>query len=205
LIGGRRIADLVRDRPSIHPALAYAQRLHAGQRRKTDDTPFILHPFEVASLLHHAGVSDRVVVAGALHDVIEKTEAGPAELTERFGPEVTALVLAVSEDERIGTYEARKAALRSQVAGAGHDALMVFAADKISKVRELRRETDRKRRSGRRPAASTTYRRRLAHYAECLQLLEAGLGNVPLVGQLRTELEELHAPTKVRPALASAV
>ena len=135
-----------------------------GSGVKTDDAPFILHPFEVASLLHHAGAPERVVVAGALHDVIEKTSAGPSELTEPFGPEVTALVLAVSEDERIGTYEARKAALRSQVADAGHEALMVFAADKISKVRELRRETACKS-PGRRPAASATYSRRLAHTA----------------------------------------
>jgi len=204
VIGGRGIADLVRELPSAYPALAYAQELHSGQRRKTDDAPFILHPFEVAALLHHAGAPERVVVAGALHDVIEKTSAGSAELNERFGPDVTALVLAVSEDEAIGTYEARKAALRNQVAVAGDEALMVFAADKISKVRELRREAARKSRAGGRPAASTTYKRRFAHYAECLRVVEEGLGDDPLVVQLRSEVARLPQPAKGRRQLATA-
>jgi hypothetical protein len=45
------------------------------------------------------------------------------------------------EDERSIGYADRKAALREQVARAAHEALMVFAADKIPKVRELRPRT----------------------------------------------------------------
>jgi len=81
-----------------------------------------------------------VIAAGALHDIIEKTDATAAELRTRFGAAVTTLVLAVSEDRSIGGYAPRKAALREHVARAGFEALMVLAADKISKVRELRLE-----------------------------------------------------------------
>ena len=41
-------------------------------------------------------------------------------------------MLAVSDDHRILGYAQRKAALREQVASAVGEALMVFAADKIS-------------------------------------------------------------------------
>ena len=62
-----------------------------------------------------------------------------AELQKRFGVRVAKIVLAVSEDKSIDGYQTRKAALRQQVAGAGPEALTVFAADEISKARELRR------------------------------------------------------------------
>jgi (p)ppGpp synthase/HD superfamily hydrolase len=106
-------------------AIDYATQQHAGQVRRVDGAPFIQHPLEVASLLHDAGAPDHVIAAGVLHDTIDKTGASSSDLRERFGSPVEMLVLAVSEDERIPGYQARKAALRQQVATAGRDALMV--------------------------------------------------------------------------------
>ena len=130
--------ELIRGLPTTQAAIAYAERLHTGQRRKIDGSPFIEHPLEVASLLYHAGAPDHVIAAGVLHDTLEKTDATEAELAARFGARVAALVRAVTEDKRITSYAKRKAALREQAANAGQQALLVFAADKLSKVRELR-------------------------------------------------------------------
>ena len=126
--------------PQTRAAIAYAERMHADQIRG-DGTPFILHPLEVASLLYYAGAPDHVIAAGVMHDLIEKAGASESDLQQRFGPRITRLVLAVSDDDRIHGYAKRKAALRHQVAGAGQEALELFAADKLSRVRELRRET----------------------------------------------------------------
>ena len=161
--------------------MAYAQERHAGQRRRSDGAPFIEHPLEVAWLLYRAGAPDDVIAAGVLHDTIEKAGASVGDLRDRFGPRTASLVAAVSEDRRIPTYSRRKAALRDQVAAAGPDALMVFAADKISKVRELEL-------SNRRP------KRRLTHYRRCLELLERLLSDSPLVSELRIEFERVAAP-----------
>jgi (p)ppGpp synthase/HD superfamily hydrolase len=73
-------------------------------------------------------------------DLVEKTDVIALDLRQRFGRRITELVLAVSDDERITGYAKRKAALRQQVARAGEEALALFAADKLSKLRELRRE-----------------------------------------------------------------
>jgi hypothetical protein len=182
--------------PKALAAVEFAQRSHYGQRRKVDGEPFILHPLEVASLLYQAGASDEVVAAGVLHDTIEKTATSASDLTKRFGSEVTALVCAVSEDERISGYAHRKAALREQVSKAGREALMVFAADKVSKVRELR--------LGRGAAAigATVLRRRLLHYRRCLALLEERLPDVPVVRMLRTELDSVPEPISPPPVFA---
>jgi (p)ppGpp synthase/HD superfamily hydrolase len=169
--------------PQTSAAATYAERKHAGQRR-SDGTPFIQHPLEVATLLYHAGASDHVIAAGLLHDVIEKAAVSASELCARFGARTTALVLAVSDDDSIEGYARRKAALRHQVAGAGEEALTLFAADKLSKLRELRHET----------MISPTARirgsraRRLRHYQRSLALLQERLPDSPLVRDLRDEL-----------------
>jgi hypothetical protein len=89
-------------------------------------------------------------------------------------------VLAVSEDDAIGGYRPRKASLGDQVAVAGLDALAVFAADKVSKARELRTGA---------PLRLELRRRRLDHYDRCLLLLEQRLLDSPLVRTLARELQ----------------
>ncbi len=177
--------------PHAEAAIEFAERMHARQRR-TDGTPFILHPLEVASLLHDAGADENLIAAGVMHDLIEKTGVTPAELRERFGPQITSLVLAVSDDDRIADYDKRKAALRGQVAGAGEDALNLFAADKVSKLRELRRETAVDSRVSAAPGRVRRLRaRRLRHYRRSLALLEERIPESPLVRELRNELNAL--------------
>lgn len=168
--------------------IAFAQREHLGQRRAADGAPFIVHPLEVGAVLYSAGAPEHVVAAGILHDTLEKTDATASALRERFGPAVTAIVEAVSEDEGITDYPERKGALRRQVATAGDDALMVFAADKISKVREWRRTVSSAASS---PASAAPLPQRLDHYQRCLELLERRLDNPALVKSLRRELRQL--------------
>jgi (p)ppGpp synthase/HD superfamily hydrolase len=177
--------------PQTQAAITYAQRMHAGQRRG-DGTPFIDHPLEVARLLSRAGAADHLIAAGVMHDLIEKTDASTSDLRQRFGARITGLVLAVSDDGRITGYARRKAALRQQVADAGQEALTLFAADKLSKLRELRREaagdTDARPTSGR---GLELRARRLRHYQRSLALLEERLAESPLVRDLRHELRAL--------------
>jgi hypothetical protein len=179
-------------------ALDYASALHQGQVRKVDGAPFISHPREVAELLHRAGAPDHLSAAGALHDVIEKTPASAADLRRRFGSRVASLVSAVSEDERIASYAERKAALRAQVAAAGEEALMLFAADKLSKARELRL----KPLSGA-GISKSARRRRLAHYERSLTLLNEQLPSSPLVKQLADELSELSRASAADPCASA--
>ena len=182
----------VRRFPRTRAALAFADERHAGQRRKTDGAPFMMHPVEVACLLQEAGHADHVVAAGVLHDVLEDTDAERGELEERFGPAVAALVSALTDDPTIRDEVERKAALRLQVAEAGRDAAAIFAADKVSKARELRLLADR---SALEPSAAL----KVEHYQESLEMLVSLIPQHPLVERLRLELEALRelAPKRV--------
>ena len=176
----------VREMPRTLAALEFADQHHAGQRREVDGAPFVMHPLEVAGLLHDAGYADDVVAAGVLHDVLEDTSARRSDLERGFGSEVARLVSAVTDDPSIEDPAERKAALRLQVSQAGECAAVIFAADKVSKARELRLMTTR-RRVGREAQL------KLNHYRESLDMLAELIPDHELVGQLRTELKAIEA------------
>ena len=168
-------------------AMAFAERRHDGQRRESDGAPFMHHLREVAALLRRAGGSDALIAAGLLHDVVEGTDTSVAELQERFGFEVAELVRTVTDDA-MGTYSQRKHALREQVRSAGGDAALLFAADKISKVRELSEQArhDRAGAGEAGPPSSAQTRRerceqlRLDHYRASLTMLQGIAPRHPL-------------------------
>ena len=184
-------AKFVERSPLTREALELASRWHEGQTRDIGDIPFVTHPVEVACLLHEAGYPDDVVAAGVLHEVLEDTEVTRADLERRFGERVSDLVAAVSEDPSIEDEAERKAALRAQVTTAGEDAAAIFAADKISKTRELRKRA-RRGRFDRRDRA------KLDHYEASLDLLSVALPGSDLVEWLRTELEQVEPQPAAR-------
>jgi len=144
----------------------------------------VLHPLEVASLLARSGYPDYVITAAVLHDVLEDTDAERADLASRFGPEVCELVALVSDDPAIADEEGRKDEVRERVRRAGGYALVVYAADKISKVRELRALV----------ANGLDQREReikFQRHWKSLQMLEQAIPNNRLVELLRVELEAL--------------
>jgi (p)ppGpp synthase/HD superfamily hydrolase len=164
--------------PLTRSALEFAKERYGGD---------VQHPLEVAAELRHAGCPDEVVASGVLHDVLEATETDVSELAERFGKHVARLVQAVSEDLSIEDYEDRKDALRAQVARARREAAIVFAADKVSRVRELPSRIDR-------GLSPDDARRKLDHYQASLVMLQRRLGRAhPLVKQLGVELERVDA------------
>jgi (p)ppGpp synthase/HD superfamily hydrolase len=178
--------DFVERSPLTRDALAFADRWHAGQTRETEDVPFLTHPVEVACLLHEAGYPDQVVAAGVLHEVLEDTEVERKELEDRFGARVAELVAAVSDDPSIEDVAQRRAALRRQVARAGEHAAAVFAADKLSKARELRARASQ-------GALDRRDRLRIEHYEASLALLSDALPRHELVERLREELQALRS------------
>src|ERR671918_246657 len=160
-------AELTRD------ALAFARERHDGR---------VAHPVEVGCLLHEAGYADEVVAAGVLHDVLEDTDAEQSDLESRFGRRVAELVEAVTDDPSIEDDDERRAALRRKVAEAGECAAVVFAADKVSKARELRLRLSR----GRFGRADDG---KLAHYEASLAMLSDLIPGHHFVDELRMELE----------------
>jgi (p)ppGpp synthase/HD superfamily hydrolase len=176
--------SFLRDSPLAVAATRFAQEHHAGQRRPADRASFMLHPLEVASLLELARYPDYVVAAAILHDVLEDTGAKRSELEAEFGSQVADLVALVSDDPSIVDEEARKQDVRERVRHAGGDAAVVYTADKISKVRELRSLM-----ADGMPEAEAAAK--LQRYWGMLEMLEQTMPDSRIVELLRFELEAL--------------
>ena len=180
-VRSHRATDSFAGLPLARAAVKFAASRHASQYREIDHAPFITHPIEVGCLLHGDRQPDDVIAAGLLHDVLEKTGTTRAELQRSFGACIARLVESVSDDPSIDDYESRKRELRDRVAHAGSNTVAIFAADKISKVRELALlPTSR--------LDDTTTRAKLAHYRASLEMLRGVAGKSVLVDLLDAEL-----------------
>jgi len=188
IVRSHRATELFPGLPIARAALTFASARHANQYREIDRASFIAHPIEVGSLLRADGQPDEVIAAGLLHDVLEKTGTTRAELQRRFGACIAGLVESVSDDPSIDDYGSRKRELRDRVAHAGSSTVAIFAADKVSKVRELTLLP-----ISRLDVATT--RAKLAHYRASLEMLRGVAGNSVLVDLLDAELNRVsHKP-----------
>jgi guanosine-3',5'-bis(diphosphate) 3'-pyrophosphohydrolase len=83
------------DKSLIRKAFSFAEKAHAGQKRKSGDE-YISHPFSVAKILLSLGMESDIIAAALLHDTIEDTNTSPEEIEKVFGTEVAALVMGVT-------------------------------------------------------------------------------------------------------------
>lgn len=169
--------DFIAGRELPERAFGYAFGAHHGPAREGSTN--IDHPVAVARLLDGAGFGEEVVAAALLHDVVEDTSRGLDGIESDFGPEVRGLVEAMTEDDSIEDYEARKAEHRKRVLAAGSAPASIYAADKLARVRTYRDAGE--------PVAS----HRLDHYWDTLQLFAGRRPELPFLGELAAELPAL--------------
>ena len=167
-----------------------AAQAHGDTRRATDEAPFLAHVTEVGALLNDAGYDEPLVAAGLLHDAVERGTLTEAQLRAEMGDEISTLVLALTEDPGISSFAERKLALREQVEAAGKRAIAIFAADKLSDIRGLRRGIDAggdsiESRMG------TTVDRMAGHYAKSVAMIEESEPGLEFVGALHAELDSV--------------
>jgi (p)ppGpp synthase/HD superfamily hydrolase len=173
-------------------ALRFARRVHLGQYRKQTFEQFVEHPIAVARCISEAGHDGPLLAAAYLHDVVEKTQVDLAELRERFGPEVAEIVDALSDDDSIEDYAARKRDLRHKVLASGRGPVLIYAADRVSNMSDWRTIEP----SGREACAGrlgTTLAERLQLWDEDLEELTAYDPELPFLTEIEVELRALHA------------
>jgi HD domain len=176
--------------PLLGEAFSLAASAHQSDRRPSDGRLFIEHVTEVANLLRRLGCDEDLVAAGLLHDSVERGRLTEAELRKAMGEPICELVMALSEDPAIESFEQRKAALREQVAIAGARAVTVFAADKLSDIGGLRRGIEASR-EGAEARLGTSVASMAEHYRDSVQMIGSVRPGLALLSALRRELERL--------------
>ncbi len=126
--------------PLVRAAYDMAREAHAGQiRNASGGRPYIDHPVAVAEHLSEHLSGEEVLAAALLHDVVEDSELEIEDVRERCGERVAEIVAALTDNEALEPYEARKREHRERVEGTGdEETLAIFAADKLANVKMLR-------------------------------------------------------------------
>ena len=115
-------------------ACRYAFEIHAGQRRKGGDIPYISHLMAVSALVLEHGGDEDLAIAGLLHDAIEDCAIEhEAIIGQRFGPRVARIVRALTDADvkPKPAWRPRKAAYLGHLESADQDVLLVSCADKL--------------------------------------------------------------------------
>lgn len=126
-------------------AIKYATEKHSGQIRK-DGTIYILHPFEVATIVSTITKDEEVLTSALLHDVIEECDVDIEEITELFGKRVGKIVdletePKFSELSKIESWKFRKEeAIRRLEQTDDIGFKIVYLSDKLSNIRALYRD-----------------------------------------------------------------
>lgn len=127
--------------PRFEEALAFAVRLHAGQRRKGTEIPYAAHLLSVSALVIEDGGGEDEAIAALLHDAVED-QGGRATLEkirERFGEKVATIVHACSDADTIPKppWRERKERHIEKLRSAPPEVLRVAAADKLHNARSI--------------------------------------------------------------------
>ncbi len=176
----------------IDAALVFAARAHDGQKRKSTDVPYLVHPVGVMMVLVECGETDPELLAAALlHDTVEDTAATLADLRARFGARVAAIVEGCSEPDKSDTWEQRKQHTIAYLKTAPRDIALVSAADKLHNVRSMARDYaalgDKLWSRFKRGRAEIAW-----YYRAIVASLKAGaLREHPIVGKLESATKEL--------------
>ena len=127
----------------LEEAIIYATVLHQGKKRRLKNTPYILHPMEVAQILSTMTDDEEVITAGILHDIVEDTDGTLEEIEKRFGERVAYLVSSDSEAEHSGEdgndswKQRQEESFRVLKNSTDIGVKMLWLADKLANIRSL--------------------------------------------------------------------
>jgi (p)ppGpp synthase/HD superfamily hydrolase len=129
--------------PRFREALAYADEVHEGQRRKGTGVPYAGHVLGVCALVLEDGGDEDEAIAALLHDAVE--DAGGHErlidVRARFGERVASIVEHCTDtfESPKPPWRERKEAYVAHLEEAPPEVLRVSLADKLYNVRTILR------------------------------------------------------------------
>lgn len=125
----------------LNRAYVYAMKAHGNQQRASGDLYFS-HPLEVAAILTDLKLDDATIASALLHDVIEDTDVTRAEIDQKFGEEIGALVEGLTKIKKLDlvTKKAEQAEnFRKLLVAISSDirVLLIKLADRLHNMRTL--------------------------------------------------------------------
>jgi len=187
----------------IIEAMAAAAQIHARQKRKGTEIPYLSHLLGTCSIALEYGATEDEAIAAMLHDAIEDglpTEAARATVWS-FGDEVGRIVEGCTDADTHPKppWRPRKEAYLASLVTKDHSVLLVSASDKLHNARSIVRD--------RRGVGEVVWDRfkvskteTLWYYRSLVTAYRANSAHSPaLVAELDRTLAEMEAPSVARP------
>ena len=123
-------------------AARIAADAHDGQRRKSTEASYVLHPLRVAGRVAAQTIEDRgrhqrMILAAILHDTLEDTEFPPEAIEERFGAGVLLLVKDLTKETDVEDRAERRRRMLEHCGTMNRDAQLVKLADRLDNMTEM--------------------------------------------------------------------
>ncbi|MBO4219186.1 MAG: bifunctional (p)ppGpp synthetase/guanosine-3',5'-bis(diphosphate) 3'-pyrophosphohydrolase [Erysipelotrichaceae bacterium] len=123
-------------------AIVFATNAHKGQTRKGSNSPYIVHPLEVATIAATMTDDEDILCAAVLHDTVEDTDITLEQIEENFGTRVRQLVQSETENkykqiDPSASWKRRKAESLQDLKEADGDMKMLWLSDKLSNMRSF--------------------------------------------------------------------
>jgi guanosine-3',5'-bis(diphosphate) 3'-pyrophosphohydrolase len=168
-----------KDLDMLKRAYHFSREAHCVQKR-SEGSPYIKHPLEVATILADMKMDPASISAGLLHDTIEDTGTTLEDIREIFGKEIAFIVKALTKLSKVEfrtKKEAQAENFRKMLLAMSEDVrvILIKFADRLHNMRTLEHLPENKQ-------------QRIA--AETIEIY-APLANRLGIGWLRTELEDL--------------
>jgi (p)ppGpp synthase/HD superfamily hydrolase len=127
--------------PNFEEALVFSFRLHARQKRKVTNVPYISHLLSVAALVLEDGGDEEQAIAALLHDAVEDQGGIPVldAIRTRFGYRVADIVDGCTDSYVIPKrpWRERKTNYIERLHSAHEDVRRVSLADKVHNARMI--------------------------------------------------------------------
>lgn len=121
------------DLKKIEKAFKMACVIHEGESRKSGES-YIIHPLCVANILVEMEASEACIVAGLLHEVLEKdTRISIEEMKEEFSENIVQIIRGVTELNEVKLED-----LWEEVAKQDINCILIKLADRLHNMRTIK-------------------------------------------------------------------
>lgn len=121
-------------------AIIFATKHHAGQTRKSDGRPYIMHPLSVMNTLYKVKKSKNInllAIATVLHDVVEDCNVSLDDIAKEFGYKVTSIVEELTSDKEEIKNIGKTDYLIQKMVNMSSYALVIKLCDRLDNTNDL--------------------------------------------------------------------
>jgi len=124
----------------FNKTLEYAKDKHEGQTRRGTGEPYIVHPIRVAKKALELNLSQEIVIAGLLHDVIEDTDSTFQEIYNIFGGDIVIIVKNLTSDEDMIKTLGKNDYLKFKMKNMDEESFILKLIDRLDNIQDNPRE-----------------------------------------------------------------